>query len=880
MENKSGDKLELRVVNMNSLEVQLRQSAPDLALYDGIRQLSYAELNQESLALAEQMILQCEGDRPLAILASRGVNTAMAVIAALRAGITFVPIDPNQPRQRLEVIVADCRPCVVFGSDEDVKQLSWLDLPRLLPAEGGFGACSVDSGSIDKKGLAYIMYTSGTTGIPKAVMMPRDCVEAYIKGIGERVNYQSGDKCLHTASFGFSASIRQLLAPLVVGAQVYIASQHQLQQPQVLLSLIAQEDITVWDTVAPIVGRILTDLKKIDAIERERLLTNGPNTLLFSGAPLPWCLVAEIRKLFKPAPRLVNVYGQTESVGVCAMEVPETPVNTGEFVPVGHVYEHWQAHIVDANTFSEVVPGDVGELLIAGEHLSSGYLNQPELSQAVFSSGIIKTGIRSASPIRYYRTGDLVRKLLDNTLQIVGRADRQIKIRGVRVELGDIESALCSHIHVRDAVVVLDNSEPNIDEEALIACVVLHAPQSSDFSANLRRFLGARLPQVMLPRQFVVVDEIPLNPNGKFNYQALMVKAKSTAKPQRELEAKNTVRERRLTDFWAQALNLEPVDSSTDFFDAGGDSISAMQLLKLIESEFSYAFEFPTLLRHPTPIEFAVLIENAVKGIIYKPSDEPQLITLKRGSENRPPVFCLHGIQLYQAFAYSLPEDVRVYAIYAPIELDLEGLLEKDRGQALKKLTDVHVDFIRKHQSKGPYQLMGISFGGGLAYAIAQSLIAMGENVALVGMFDTYLPDAIERNLLGVTRAKVKSSARKFLVQGQRILGSGKSRVALGADANQRDAEARHAEQVDIAQTRARRMLAGAIAMQPVPPSLLYVRAKVPMYGDGCVVKPLRGWECIGDVLTDVHEIDSDHLGILRKPAVDELAKIVTDRLA
>ncbi|PCK08709.1 MAG: hypothetical protein COA42_07715 [Alteromonadaceae bacterium] len=864
---------------MNLLEMQLRQTSPNLALLDGVRQLSYAELNQESLALAEQMVLQCEGDRPLAILASRGVNTAMAMIAAFRAGIPFVPIDPNQPRQRLEVIVADCRPCMVFGSDEDIKQFSWLDLPRLLPTEDSFGACSVDSENIDKKGLAYIMYTSGTTGVPKAVMMPRDCVEAYVKGIGERVQYQADDKCLHTASFGFSASIRQLFAPLVVGAQVHIASQSQLQEPRGLLNLIAEQGITVWDSVAPIVGRILADLHTLDIAERERFLAKVPRTLLFSGAPLPWHLVAEIRKLFKPAPRLVNVYGQTESIGVCAMEVPETPLDTEGFVPVGYVYEHWQARIVDTRTFSEVAQGSVGELLIAGEHLSPGYLNQPELSQTSFPSDVIKSNVRNTSPIRYYRTGDLARKLLDKSLQIVGRVDRQIKIRGVRIELGDIEAALRSHIHVRDAVVVLDSSEPSADGEALIACVVLHAAQTSDFSANLRRFLGARLPQVMLPRQFVVVDEIPLNANGKFNYQALMAKAKSATKPKRELEAKNTARERLLTDFWVQALGLKSVDSATDFFDAGGDSISAMQLLKLIEAEFSYTFEFPTLLRHPTPIEFSVVVENAAKGIVYKASDEPQLITLKRGSEKRPPVFCLHGIQLYQDFAHGLPEDVRVYAIYAPIELDLEGLLEKDREQALQKLTDVHVDFIRKHQSSGPYQLVGISFGGGLAYAIAQSLIAMGEEVSLVGMFDTYLPDAIEHNLVGAARAKVKTGARKLLAHGQRMLGSGKSRTAVGTGLSQGDAETRHAKQLDVAQTRARRMLAGAIAMQPVPPSLLYVRAKIPMYGDGCVVKPLRGWECIGDALTDVHEIDSDHLGILRKPAVVELSKIVSDRL-
>jgi amino acid adenylation domain-containing protein len=315
------------------------------------------------------------------------------------------------------------------------------------------------------------MYTSGSTGKPKGVEITHANVCPYIDAISKVLQVDTNDVYLHTASFSFSSSVRQLMVPLTQGATSIIATEEQRKNPLSLFELIQKQGVTISDTVPSVWRYGLQALEALDKVSREALLNFKLRLIIFTGELTSCKLLKQLRNQLKNQPRFFNVYGQTETIGNCAYPLPEDFDREEGYIPVGYPYPHNQAYILDEH-LQPVAVGEIGELHMAGACLARGYLNRSELNAAKFiSNPFVETQVGLSRPAkRLFKTGDLARYLPDGAIEIVGRVDFQVKLRGMRIELGEIESVLEQHPSLKEVVVTAREDESG--EKHLVGYIV------------------------------------------------------------------------------------------------------------------------------------------------------------------------------------------------------------------------------------------------------------------------------------------------------------------------------------------------------------------------------------------------------------------------
>jgi amino acid adenylation domain-containing protein len=366
--------------------------------------------------------------------------------------------------------------------------------------------------------LAYVMYTSGSTGKPKGVEITHANVCPYIDAISKVLQVDTNDVYLHTASFSFSSSVRQLMVPLTQGATSIIATEEQRKNPLSLFELIQKQGVTISDTVPSVWRYGLQALEALDKVSREALLNFRLRLIIFTGELTSCKLLKQLRNQLKNQPRFFNVYGQTETIGNCAYPLPEDFDREEGYIPVGYPYPHNQAYILD-EYLQPVAVGEIGELHMAGACLARGYLNRSELNAAKFiSNPFVETQVGLSEPAkRLFKTGDLARYLPDGAIEIVGRVDFQVKLRGMRIELGEIESVLEQHPSVKEVVVTAREDESG--EKHLVGYIVptllLDDIDQTTFTRELRHFLQEKLADYMIPSAFVMLSTLPLTPMVK-----------------------------------------------------------------------------------------------------------------------------------------------------------------------------------------------------------------------------------------------------------------------------------------------------------------------------------------------------------------------------
>jgi amino acid adenylation domain-containing protein len=500
-------------------EQQVHRKPGAIAVVFGDQTLTYAELNARANRLAHD--LRSRGVRaevPVGICIERSLEMLIGILGVSKAGGAYVPLDPAYPEQRQSFILRDAGIQLLLTSRK-TPLLIHSDSPQCIFVDSNQDIISQESETNpDYEGspqdLACVIYTSGSTGMPKGVMLTHAAISHFVQTVQGPLELTEEDVYLQTASITFVVSIRQLMTPLSCGATLVVADTGQIKDPELLFDLIKRRGITTMDVVPSYWRSCIRVLSALAPNARARLLDNRVRQIVSGGEPLSSDVPADWKQGFKHRARILNVLGQTETSGlVTIFQVPEEFDALPQQVPIGRPIGYTHIHILDSD-LQPAAAGDIGEMHIASPALARGYLNQPDLTGETFIPDPFSTDPRS----RLYKTGDLARLLPDGNIEFAGRTDHRVKIRGFRVELGEIEMALRRHPAIREAVV--GANEIDRDEKQLTAYLVL-APQAEVSTTDLRNFLKKILPDYMLPLSYFFLDSFPLTSSGKIDRLAL-----------------------------------------------------------------------------------------------------------------------------------------------------------------------------------------------------------------------------------------------------------------------------------------------------------------------------------------------------------------------
>ncbi|HEY6230140.1 MAG TPA: non-ribosomal peptide synthetase, partial [Pyrinomonadaceae bacterium] len=560
------------------------------AVIAGAERLTYGELNARANRLARHLRSLGAGPETLVgICLDRSPDMAAGILAILKAGAGYLPIDPDYPAQRVKWMLEDSRVRLMVTQNSFGSKLS-LSAARLVTLDK---ISEPDASDLDHApaldDLAYVIYTSGSTGDPKGVMITHTSLANYVLALQHELQLEPRDRYLHTASIAFSSSRRQLLLPLSQGATVVIASPEQRKDPLALVELIKREAVTVMDAVPSFWRSCTAMLESLDAQKREQLLDNRLRLMLSASEPLLSDLPRIWRRNFRHAARHFHMFGQTETAGiVCLHEILDPADDEVHVVPIGRPLANTEIYILDEQQ-QPTPDGTAGELYIGGAGVGRGYLGRPELTAQKFVPHPF-----SKAGARLYRTGDWARWRADGNLEFAGRQDSQVKLRGFRVELGEIESVLAGHAAVKENVVVLKDDGK---VKRLIAYVVMndHTPM-----AELRKFLSERLPDYMAPSVFVQLEALPLNANGKVHRLALPEPPQARPELTTCYQPPQTADESMLATIWSEVLDVERPGMDDNFFELGGHSLLAMQVAARVNQQLKLTLPIRELFERPT----------------------------------------------------------------------------------------------------------------------------------------------------------------------------------------------------------------------------------------------------------------------------------------
>jgi len=695
-----------------AFELQADATPGAVALEQGTRRLSYRALDEAANRLAHRLReLGLQPDDRVALCLPRCPELVVGLLATLKAGAAYVPLDPAHPPQRLSGLLEDAAPRLLLTQRGLGEALSLPVGTALLHLDAqddlsAWPAQRPDSAAVGlmPRHLAYVIYTSGSTGQPKGVMVEHRQLLNLVGWHTARFPLRSGERTASAAGLGFDACAWELWPALCQGATVVLAPAAAAGDPLQLLDWWAGERLHD--------GFLVTALAET-ALQRGRL-PQGLRTLRIGG-----------ERQARPAPRdagfeLVNNYGPTEATVVASSGTsrPDDAV-----LHIGRPIANTRIHLLDAHGH-RVPPGVAGEIHIAGAQVARGYLNRPGLTRERF----VPDPFSTEPGARMYRSGDLARWSVDAqghaNLEFLGRLDAQVKLRGMRIEPGEIEAQLRRLDGVREAAVVL--REDVAGDPRLVAYVATGAAIDAE---ALRRQLAAVLPQAMLPSAFVALPALPLTANGKLDVRALPAPG-DAALAQRPHEAPQGEMECAIAAAWAELLHLQRVGRDDDFFALGGHSLATIALIERLRQQ-GIVLEVRSLFDTP------VLKDLAARAQRSGPQALPEsLVPLRRGGTQRP-VFFVHEptgeVLGYERLARHLGEDVPAWGLRA-------SRADADGPVALETLARRYLAALRSVQPQGPYRLAGWSGGGLIAYEMAHQLLGEDEAVEFLGLIDSGRP--------------------------------------------------------------------------------------------------------------------------------------------
>jgi natural product biosynthesis luciferase-like monooxygenase protein/amino acid adenylation domain-containing protein/thioester reductase-like protein len=612
---------DLRVNDL--FELQVQRSPDDVALVFNGEATSYAELEARSNMLANYLSLQGVGPEVLVgLCVERSPDMLVGVLGILKAGAAYLPLDPTLPRQRLAFMLRDAMPAILITQQSLREVFQTFTGPilcldsdsELLQQQGGERPANLSRATADN--LAYTIYTSGSTGTPKGVQITHRSVVNFLWSMQQQPGITSHDVLVAVTSLSFDIAVLELLLPLIAGAKVVIAGRSAVDDSAELAALLDRESATLLQAT-PATWRLLLEAGWHNGSSLKKLC---------GGESLP----AELaKKLIETGGPLWNMYGPTETTIWSTIEHLDP---TAGPVSIGRPIANTQVFVLDAQ-LQPVPPGVTGELYIGGAGVARGYYQSPDLTAQKF----IADPFSGEPGARLYRTGDLARYLADGRLECLGRSDHQVKIRGHRVELTEIEKVLEQHEGVSEAAVLV--REDFTSDKRLVAFFVPRSGFEPD-TTDLREHLEAHLPLYMVPNAFVMLDNFPLTPSGKVDRRALKLSETEALPSQREFVPPTTEMEKALAEVWSQVLGVEKIGIHDNFFELGGHSMSAIQAaLKLRQAGVTGSPQ--ELFRYQTIASLAEKLEAHQTEEVKRPALQQKRVDLKTPSvaeqSSRPP---------------------------------------------------------------------------------------------------------------------------------------------------------------------------------------------------------------------------------------------------
>ncbi|MEU4768131.1 amino acid adenylation domain-containing protein [Actinosynnema sp. NPDC023794] len=686
-------------------------TAPDHPAVElGDEVLTYGELNRRANRLARLLVERGAGpERFVAIALPRTVDMVVAVLATLKAGAAYLPVDPAYPAERVRHMLTDSGAAVLLrasgvsvpGADrfdgaivvEDDAEVR--EVVRRLPDHDL--ADSDRTSPLLPDHPAYVIYTSGSTGRPKGVVATHGGATALSTDQRDRFAVDHDTRVLQFASPSFDAAVLETHVALTSGATLVLASDERRAPGAPLAALISDARVNLVCLPPTVVAAFPPDAE-LPADLR----------MLVAGEAFPPELVDRVAGVAL----VVNGYGPSECSVATTMSAP---LSAGGGAPIGAPIANTRVYVLDDRLRPTPV-GVVAELYVSGAGVARGYTGRPGLTAQRFVACPFEQGARM------YRTGDLVRWRADGQLEFVGRVDHQVKVRGYRVELGEVDAVVGTCPGVSQAVTVLRTDEAG----AALACYVVAAEPGVD-AARLREHCARSLPDYLVPSVFVLLDAFPVTPNGKLDRTALPAPtAVGTG-----LRGPRTPQQEVLCGLFADTLGLPRVGVDQSFFELGGHSLLATRLMSRVRATFGVELPIRTLFEAPTAADLADRLGGGAGG------DELDVLLPLRPRGDGRPLFCVHagsGISwVYSGLMRSLGPRYPLYGLQA------RGLTDRERMPAsIDEMAADYVDQVRTVQPHGPYQLLGWSFGGGVAHAMAARLRAAGEEVSFLGLLDAY----------------------------------------------------------------------------------------------------------------------------------------------
>jgi amino acid adenylation domain-containing protein len=576
------------------VEAQAGKTPDSVAVLFNNQRLTYRELNERANQLARHLqTLGVKSETPVGISTERSAEMVIGLLGILKAGGTYIPLDPLFPQDRLEYMLENSETRILItqkrirsqARKDDRLQIINLDSDWTLISQYPTENLAV---STQPHNLAYIIFTSGSTGRPKGVQIPHRAAVNFLTSMRQKPGITADDKLLAVTTLSFDISVLEVFLPLTTGACVVVVPGEAIYDGAALMKYLAS-DVSVMQAT-PATWQMLIDAG-----------WHGNRNLkvLCGGEAMPKDLA---NWLTERVGSVWNMYGPTETTvwsTICEIN-RET-----ETITIGRPIANTQIYILDQNL--EPTPiGVAGELYIAGDGVARGYLKQPELTAERF----LPDPFRNKPGTYMYKTGDQARYLPDGRIDFLGRADFQVKVRGFRIELGEIEAILNKHPQLRQAGVIAREDSPG--DKRLVAYLISETDQQPE-TGELRQFLRLKLPEYMVPSAFEFLDEFPMTPNRKVNRTALPVPDTSQLKAERNLVLPRTPTEEKISNIWALVLGIEKLNIHDSFFDLGGHSLLATRVISLIREQFHVDLPLRILFMTPTIAK----VSEAVDTILW-----------------------------------------------------------------------------------------------------------------------------------------------------------------------------------------------------------------------------------------------------------------------
>ncbi|MDJ0346926.1 non-ribosomal peptide synthetase [Streptomyces sp. PH10-H1] len=852
------------VLLVDALEAQVAATPEAVALVAVDAALSYAELNARANRLARVLAAQKAGPEQIVALAlPRTSDMVVALLAVMKAGAAYLPLELDHPADRVAYVLSDARPTVILttaGIHEQRPELAvpgavtlLLDAPEVERALRT--ANELDLSDADRRAPlhpanpAYVIYTSGSTGRPKGVLIEHRALANLLADhrteLFDRESAALGGRRLGaalTAALSFDASLQGLLA-MVSGHELHLLDDDTRRDASALVHYVRTHGVDVLG-VTPSYAEQLLEAGLLDDP------ATAPPVFLIGGEGASESLWRDLRAV--PGTTSYNYYGPTE----CTVDGLGCRVSDSPAPLIGRPLWNTQVYVLDEGL--RPVPGGViGELYIAGDQLARGYLHRPDLTAGRFVADPF-----GPAGSRMYRTGDLARWCRDGTVDYIGRADDQVKIRGFRIELGEIEAVLGAHPGLAQALVLVREDQTG---KHLTAYVVPRTEETGNGGTDWRAYLRERLPEYMVPTAFMELDALPLTTNGKVDRKALPT-------PEFTAGVSRTPRnptEQLLADLYAEVLAVPRVGIDDSFFDLGGSSLTAMRLMRRVEAVFGVRPSLRTLFEANTVAELAGRLGSTGTGGLLD-----VMLPLRSGGD-APALFCVHPLGglswAYTGLAKHLPAEHGIYGVQA------RGLAEAvSLPRTVAEMAADYAEQIRHAQPAGPYHLLGWSFGGEVAHAIAGHLERDGERVGLLAILDAYptQPEAqleeydehhFLEGLLDFVGAKVPESEGPLDFTRVVEIIQGSDSIIAGLD----EAQIRALHEVVV------NNLAISQEHRPdrVSADILFFAATVEPAGD-----PLS-WRAHADGDIEVHDLECKHIELTEPDRLADIGAVIAKNL-